>query len=113
MTIPNVTTNNFVDEVEKQALPVLLDFWAPWCGQCTMLTKVIERVAEKVKGKAIVCKVNADDSQAGELVRKFSITKLPTLVLTERGNEISRVSGMLSETALTNLILNSHEKNSK
>ena len=78
-----VTDANFDSEVLKSAQPVLVDFWAPWCGPCIQLGPVIDQVADAVVGKAKVAKVNVDESQ--QLAAKYRINSIPALLLFKGG----------------------------
>ena len=69
-----ITKENFEAEVLKSALPVLVDFWAPWCGPCRMLAPTVAQIAEEYEGKIKVCKVNVDDE--GELAAQFGIASI-------------------------------------
>ena len=77
---------NFETEVVKSEVPVLVDFWAPWCGPCKMIGPIIEELAGEYEGKAKVGKVNVDDNQ--DLAAKFGIRGIPTVVLF-KGGEIA------------------------
>ena len=79
----NLTTDQFEQEVLKADVPVLLDFWAPWCGPCRMLAPTVEEIAEEYDGKAKVCKVNVDEEE--ELAIRFGIASIPTLLVIKNG----------------------------
>ncbi|MDI9513445.1 MAG: thioredoxin, partial [Bacillota bacterium] len=79
MAAINVTIDNFDNEVMKSDLPVLLDFWAPWCGPCRMVGPIIDQLSEEVKGEAKVVKINVDEQ--AELAAAFKITSIPTLAV--------------------------------
>lgn len=111
MIITNINTENFDKEVAEQALPVLLDFWAPWCGQCIMLSNVIDQVAQETAGKAIVCKIDADSPGTTGLLKRFAVTKLPTMIVVKAGKEIDRICGMTTKSKLIELLI-PNEKNS-
>lgn len=78
-----ITKDNFESEVIKSELPVLLDFWATWCGPCKMLAPIIEQIAEKYEGKAKVGKVNVDEQP--ELAAAFDVSSIPTVVVMKNG----------------------------
>jgi thioredoxin 1 len=79
----NLTTDQFEQEVLKADVPVLLDFWAPWCGPCRMLAPTVEEIAEEYDGRAKVCKVNVDEEE--ELAIRFGIASIPTLLVFRNG----------------------------
>ncbi|HZK33740.1 MAG TPA: thioredoxin [Bacillota bacterium] len=83
MSALNVTIENFDNEVIKSDLPVLVDFWAPWCGPCRMLGPVVDQLSEEVKGDAKVVKVNIDEQT--ELAASFKVTSIPTLAVFKDG----------------------------
>jgi thioredoxin 2 len=89
---------DFHSVVEEAALPVLVDFWAPWCAPCRMVSPIVERIATELAGKIKLVKVNSDN--APNLARRFGIRGIPTLVLLEQGKELARVTGALNEPAL-------------
>jgi thioredoxin 1 len=90
MSVVNITSNNFNDEVLKSAQPVLIDFWAPWCGPCRMVGPVVEEVAAEVAGRAKVGKVNVDEQP--ELAAKFGVMSIPTLVVLKDGKVVSNAA---------------------
>lgn len=94
-----LTNDNFDTEVVQSDLPVLVDFWAPWCGPCRMVAPVVEAIAEKYAGKAKVGKVNVDE--AGDLAMKFGIRSIPTLMIFKGGQQVDVVVGALPEADLS------------
>lgn len=78
-----ITKDNFEEEVLKSELPVLVDFWAPWCGPCRMLAPTVAQIAEEYEGKVKVGKVNVDDE--GELAAQFGIASIPTVMVFKNG----------------------------
>lgn len=93
---------DFHDVVEEAALPVLVDFWAPWCAPCRVVSPLVERLAEERPGQLKVVKVNSDT--APTLAQRFGIRGIPTLVLLDHGKEVARVTGALPAEALRNWV---------
>jgi thioredoxin 1 len=85
------TDSNWKSEVESSNVPVVVDFWAPWCGPCRMVSPVIEKLAGKYAGKLKVVKVNVDDNQA--LAMKFNIMSIPTIMLFKGGKAVDQAIG--------------------
>jgi thioredoxin 1 len=96
--VKQVNDATFDTEVIKSALPVLVDFWAPWCGPCKMLGPVIESLAGRYEGKMTVCKLNTDDSPATP--GKYDIRGIPTLIIFKGGKEVERHVGLAAENVL-------------
>lgn len=87
-----VESANFEAEVLQSDVPVLVDFWAPWCGPCKMLTPTIDALAGEYAGKAKVVKVNVDDNQ--QLAAHFGIRGIPTVMVFKGGQAVSTMVGM-------------------
>jgi thioredoxin 1 len=85
------TESNFESEVEKASEPVLVDFWAEWCGPCQMVGPSIDQLATEYKGKAKVGKVDVDSQN--QLAAKFGVQNIPTVILFENGQPVERVVG--------------------
>lgn len=96
--VASVTEQNFEQEVLKSELPVLVDFWAPWCGPCRAVTPVVEKVATDLQGKLKAVKCNVDESQS--LAAKFGIRSIPSLLMFRGGEVIDSVVGFLPEAEL-------------
>ena len=97
-----VTVNNFENEVLKSEIPVLVDFWATWCGPCQMLAPTVSAVAEKYDGKVKVCKVDIDENIP--LAEKYGIEVIPTLVVFDKGREKTRKSGLMTQAEIEALL---------
>jgi len=89
-----VTMATFDAEVTQSATPVVVDFWAPWCGPCKMLAPTLEAVSQEVAGKVKVVKVNVDENQA--LAVKFGVMSIPTLIVFKGGQQVDRIVGNVS-----------------
>ena len=98
----NLINQNFEEEVLKSGIPVLVDFFATWCGPCKMLAPVISELAEKYEGKVKVGKVNVDEEN--ELAMKYQISSIPTLVLFKEGKIINIKVGLSSKSEIENMI---------
>ncbi|HEY9193349.1 MAG TPA: thioredoxin TrxA [Methyloversatilis sp.] len=103
--IHHVTDASFEAEVVKSALPVLVDYWAEWCGPCKMIAPILDEVARDYAGKLRVAKVNIDENQ--ETPARFGIRGIPTLMLFKDGNVEATKVGALSKSQLT-AFLDSH-----
>lgn len=101
MSVIKVTDQNFEQEVLNSDMPVLVDFYADWCGPCKMLSPVVEEVAEENSNIKVV-KVNVDESQKTAV--KYQIMSIPTLVVIRNGNEVTRSVGIISKSEILNMV---------
>ena len=103
MELLHLTEDNFEDTIKKADCPVVVDFWAPWCGPCKMLGPVFEGVAKQIQeGKAIFAKVCVDDAPA--LSRTYSVMSIPTIIIFSAGKEAERSVGYVDEEELKRLV---------
>jgi thioredoxin 1 len=101
-TIVNVTDETFEDEVIKSDLPVIVDYWAPWCGPCKMIAPILEEIAKDYEGQIKICKLNIDENEATP--PKYNIRGIPTLMIFKGGNVEATKVGALSKSQLTAFI---------
>ena len=100
--VMNITSENFEKEVLNSDIPVLVDFWASWCGPCKMMSPVVEEIANEMQGKAKVCKVNVDEQQ--ELAMKYSIMSIPTFLVFKDGKVVNSTLGVQDKQKLIELL---------
>ena len=102
MSVINLNENNFEEEVLKSEKPVLIDFWASWCGPCKMMSPVIDSIEEEMGDSVKVCKVNIDEQQ--NLAVRYNVMSIPTFVVLKDGKEVSRSVGVQDKTEITNML---------
>ncbi len=97
-----LNSSNFQSEVLDSDLPVLIDFWAPWCAPCRMITPVVEKLAEELKGKIVVGKVNVD--QERNLAMQYNIMSIPNLLILKKGKVVENIVGFRPKNDLQKLL---------
>ncbi|NCU41959.1 MAG: thioredoxin [Candidatus Moranbacteria bacterium] len=98
------TDTNFDEEVLKSDLPVLVDFWAPWCGPCQMMSPVIEDLAKAMEGKAKVGKLNVDENP--QKATQYGVMSIPTLKIFKKGEIVKEMTGVQSLEDLQEMLAN-------
>jgi thioredoxin 1 len=97
-----VTDATFDQEVIASEVPVLVDFWAPWCGPCRMVAPVVDEIASQYEGKVKVVKINTDDNPS--VANKYGIRSIPTLMIFKGGQKVDTVVGAVPKTTLANTL---------
>ena len=96
-----ITADNFEDEVIKSPIPVLIDFWAPWCGPCKMIIPIIDQIANDYNGRLKVAKINVDEEQ--DLANRHGIASIPLMVVYQNGNIVTQKSGAMPKPEIEKL----------
>lgn len=87
----NLDENNFENEVINSKIPVLVDFWAEWCGPCQMVLSIVDELSEEFKGKAKIAKLNVDENRS--IAMKYRVMSIPTVLFFNQGEEVRREVG--------------------
>jgi thioredoxin 1 len=101
MAVLHTNAGSF-DKVINQDIPVLVDFWAPWCGPCKMLGPVLEEAEKEVAGKAVIAKVNVDEEP--DLAQRFNVSSIPTMIIFKKGEAVDRVVGFTKKEKIVSLL---------
>ncbi len=99
ISINQITDATFEDEVLKSEVPVIIDFWAEWCGPCKMITPILEKVAAEAEGRVKIVKLNIDENL--DTPSKFGVRSIPTLMLFKDGKAVGTKVGVASKTAVS------------
>ncbi len=102
MSVIELNKDNFEKEVMEAEVPVLIDFWANWCGPCRMMSPIIDKIAEEMGDKVKVCKVNVDENH--ELAEKYEIMTIPAFIIVKNGAETGRTIGVQPKEDILKLI---------
>ena len=96
--IQQLTSDNFKTTVDSSAVPLLVDFWAPWCGPCKAIAPILEELAGEMTGKLSIGKLNVDES--GDVAAKFNVRAIPTLILFKNGQVAEQFVGLVGKSDL-------------
>ncbi len=97
-----LTTQNFEEEVIKSQIPVLVDFWATWCGPCMMLAPILEEIATEYEGKVTVGKVNVDEQM--KIAQQYGIANIPTMILFKEGHAVNVEVGYMPKEKIKTML---------
>ena len=104
MAITHLYNDNFAQTIQNSEVPVLVDFWATWCGPCRMIAPIVEELSDEYDGRLNVCKVDVDEAE--QVAMQFGIMSIPTLMIFKGGEEQQRIVGYRSKEELVGIIEN-------
>lgn len=96
--VVDITDRNFEDEVLKSGLPVVVDFWAPWCGPCHMIAPITEKLSEEYRGKVKFCKLNVDENP--QMAERYQVMSIPLLLFFNGGQQVDQFLGAAPESMI-------------
>ena len=96
--ISDLDASTFDTTIQDSTEPVLVDFWAPWCGPCKAIAPVLEELANELGGKVKICKVNVDEN--GDIAGKFNIRAIPAMLIFKGGNKVDEIVGLSDKNAI-------------
>lgn len=102
MEILELTKQNFNEYVSNSNKPVMIDFWASWCGPCRMLAPIFEEIAKEVKDEVMVAKLNVDEN--AEIASQYHVATIPTILVFKQGKVTARLTGMMSKEEILQLL---------
>ncbi len=103
MSVLSLNEKNFEEEALKSEKPVLIDFWASWCGPCKMMSPVVDEIAEEFGETIKVCKVNIDEER--NLAAKYNVMSIPTFIALKNGKEVGRTIGVQEKEEITRMLI--------
>ena len=101
MSVITLTTENFEQEALNSRVPVLIDFWASWCGPCKMMGPIVDQIAEEMGTNAKICKINIDEQR--DFATKYDVMSIPTFILIKDGKEVKRLVAAIPKEELSRL----------
>lgn len=104
VNVVNVNDNNFQEEVLEVADPVLVDFWAPWCGYCTRLGPILDELAQEMGDQIKVAKLNVDENRS--LAQKYGVMSLPTMIIFKDGEQVDKLTGYMPKANIASKLKN-------